>query len=302
MGQGQSSRLYKTLRMQNLYVNSVSSYTYVLRDSGIFIISCRLSKDKIDITLENIAKELLLLFTKMASPEELQKAITMIKSDQYYEMETVDGLSEKYGFHEILWNDPDRWRKHLNQLDHLKIENIIDVAKKHLSPENISLCVMTAPQEHLKNKLENWVKHYKNDIFSLLNYKPNDDDWKKITPKILQKSMPNIKEIKLPLGARMYVYKSSQTPTVSLDLGFEGGGAIVEPDKFVGISELTRRSWPCSTSDYTEDFLKQKLDELASFLSAFSGRHTLGLSLTTLSSSLNQSLVLLESVLKSPLF
>ncbi len=304
MGQGHSSRLYKELRMQNLYVNSVSSYTYVLRDSGVFIISCQLSEDKIDITLESLAKELLSFFTKNPPLKELQKAITMIKSDQYYDMETVDGLSEKYGFYETLWNDPDCWKKHLNQLDQLKIKDIIDVTKKYLSPENMSLCVMTknTPQESLKTKLENWAEHYEKEFFSSLNHKAHNDDLKKVTPKVSQKPLPEIKEIKLPLGARMYVYKSTQTPTVSLDLGFEGGGAIVEPDAFIGISELTRRSWSCGTSEYPEGLLKQKLDELASFLSAFSGRHTLGLSLTTLSSSLDQSLILLKSVLKSPLF
>ena len=159
----------------------------------------------------------------------------------------------------------------------------------------------TISQENLKIKLENWVNHYEKKVFSLLNHKNNTSTLKKPTQKVLQKSVPNIQEIHLPLGARMYFYRSSQTPTVSLDLGFEGTGAIVEPDAFIGISELTRRSWPCGTSEYTESLLKQKLDELASFLSAFSGRHTLGLSLTTLSSSLNQSLILLESVLKSPL-
>ena len=125
IGQGQSSRLYEKLRVQNLYVNSVGSYTYVLRDSGVFIISCELSEDKIDITLESLAKELLSLFTKMPPLKELQKAITMIKSDQYYDMETVDGLSEKYGSYETLWNDPDCWKKHLNQLDQLKLKTLL---------------------------------------------------------------------------------------------------------------------------------------------------------------------------------
>ena len=303
LGQSHSSRLYKKMRIQNLYVNSVSSYTYVLRDSGVFVISCELSKDKIDITLESLAKELLSLFTKKPSLEELQKAIAMIKSDQYYEMETVDGLSERYGFHEALWDDPDYWKKHLDQLNCLKAEDILSVAKKYLSPENMSLCVMTKDinQKTLKFKLENWVKHYEKKIFSLLSHRAISSHIKKKS-NVLQKLTPDIKEAQMPLGARMYFYKSSQTPTVSLDLGFEGSGAIVEPNKLIGICELTRRSWPCGTSDYTESLLKQKLDEQASFLNSFSGRHTLGLSLTTLSSSLSQSLTLLESVLKSPLF
>ena len=299
IGQGHSSRLYRKLRLQNLYVDSVSSYTYVLRDSGIFIISCELSEDKIDITLDNLAKELLSFFTEIPPVKELQKAITMIESDQYYEMETVDGLSEKYGFYEMLWNDPHYWKTYLNQLKHLKVEDLIHVVKKHLSPQNISLCVTTkkTSQEKLKNKLEEWVKHYEKEIF-LPCYKTDTSELKKIP----QKTEPDIKEVALPLGARMYLYKSSQTPTVSLDLGFEGGGNIVEPDALIGISELVRRSWLSGTSNYTESLLKERLDELASFLSAFCGKHTLGLSLVTLSSSLKKSLILLEDVLKSPLF
>ena len=298
MGQGHSSRLYKKLRLQNLYVNSVSSYTYVLRDSGIFVISCELSEDKIDITLDNLAKEISSFFTEKPSVKELQKAITMIESDQYYEMETVDGLSEKYGFYETLWNDPHYWKTYLHQLKHLKVEDLIHVVKKHLSPQNISLCVTTknTSQEKLKNKLEEWIKYYEKEIF-LPCHKAGTSKLKKNTKKI-----PDIKEVTLPLGARMYLYKSFQTPTVSLDLGFEGGGAIVEPDGLIGISELVKRSWLGGTSNYTESLLKEKLDRLASFLNAFCGRHTLGLSLTTLSSSLKESLTLLEDVLKSPLF
>lgn len=311
MGQGQSSRLYSKLRIQNLYVNSVSCYTYTLKDSGLFVVSCYLPEDKVDKTLEEFKKEFLSLLTQHPTLEELQKAITLIESDQYYEMETVDGLSEKYGFYETLWSDPHYWRTYLRKVRSLKVENLIFAAKKHLSPQRLSLCVMTQnPKgQKLQAKLDQWVKQYKNEIFSKLispsmqdlsSQEPRCDKPSTKSYQIKSTEKLDIEEVKLPLGARMYLYKSSQTPTVSLDLGFQGG-LVSEPEKLVGLSELVRRTWLGGTSNYTEILLKSQLDQLASCLNAFSGKNTLGLSLTTLSSSLQKSLVLVEDVFR-PLF
>ena len=318
IGQGQSSRFYNKLRIQNLYVNSVNCYTYVLQDSGLFIVSCYLPEDKIDKTLKILTEEFLSLFTQSPTLEELQKAITLIESDQYYEMETVDGLSEKYGFYEILWSDPHYWKTYLRQVHSLRIEDLIYAAKTHLSPQRLSFCVMTQnPKEQkLQAKLDQWVQQYKNEIFPTLHTsKPQQSQLsqnmsfdhqtiaqsaRSYQTKSTEKSC--VEEVILPQGARMYLYQSSQTPTISLDLGFQPGGLISEPDALTGLSELVRRAWPGGTSQYTETLLKSKLDQLASCLNAFSGKNTLGLSLTTLSSSLQQSLVLLEDILKTPLF
>ena len=105
LGQGDSSRLYRKLRLQNFYVNMVSCYTYALKGESLFVISCELPEKTTDLVLESLLEELISFFIDHPTLAELQKAITIIESEEYYCMETVDGLSEKYGFYETLLGD-----------------------------------------------------------------------------------------------------------------------------------------------------------------------------------------------------
>ncbi len=292
LGQGHSSRLYNQLRIQNLYVNNVSCYTYTLLSSGLFVISCMLPEDKIHPTLDILAKELLSLLTQRVDLKELQKAKTLIESEEYYEMETVDGLSEKYGYYESMYGDPDYSKTYLDKLQSLRSQDLIHAAQAYLSVKDFSLCVMTKDPDKHKTKLEKWFKHYQDHICSKFLAKSNKQ----------QPQKSGVQKVQYTSGVRLYMYPSSQTPTVSLDIGFDGGGLVAVPCGLMGIAELTKRVWPTATKDHTEVSLKSKLDQLASFLHGFTGRNSMGLSLTTLSSSLNETITLLKDVLQRPLF
>lgn len=324
LGQGHSSRLHQVLRLQNFYVHVVSCYTYLLKDGGIFTISCQLPINTINQALDELLHQLLLLFMEHPTLRELQKAITIIESQEYYEMETVDGLSEKYGFYESLFGDPNYVETYLKQIHRLSIQDLVRVTKTYLRPEDLCFCAMTNKKNgrQLEVKLREWIKHYTLgcDIFQLA---PSRQRKTLAQQKSLETSTPNKKttpslptalakkkhiqkhkvdEVIFPSGARLYLYKSNQTPTVSLDLGFSQAGLVVEPQKLLGLCELMRRSWMGGTSAHTEESLKHQLDQLASTVQAFSGKNTMGLSLTTLSASFRKTWALFVDILKNPLF
>lgn len=301
LGQGDSSRFYQHLRLQNLYVNTVSCYTYTLQQECLFVISCELPKETIDSALDGLLEKL--LFMDPPTLEELQKAITMIESEEYYCMETVDGLSEKYGFYETLLGDPHYVETFLRQIKSLTTEDLVRVAKTYLTPQKLALCMMSKKTNtaKLEAKLQEWLKIY-GIGYEILQQAPIPQN---ILPTPYHQKTPQkarIEEVHLDSGARLYLYKSSQTPTVSMDLGFAHTGLLAEPKKLQGLSYLVKRAWPSDTSHYTESALKGELDQLATVLQAFSGKNTLGLHLTTLSSSLRKAFALLKDVLQNPLF
>ena len=190
---------------------------------------------------------------------------------------------------------------YLKQVRSLNIDDLVRVAKTYLIPQKLSLCSMSgnADTTQMESKLQDWLKLYDlgREVFQTAPVP------RAILPTShYQRLLKDpVEEINLS-GARLYLYKTSQTPTVSLDMGFSEAGLMREPLKLEGLSHLVKRAWPCDTAHYTEDILKSRLDQLATFLQAFSGRNTMGLSLTTLSSSLRKVFPMLEDVLQNPLF
>src|SRR5690606_32288603 len=69
-----------------------------------------------------------------------------------------------------------------------------------------------------------------------------------------------------------------------------------------GTTELLSRVWTSGAADLSESQLNARVEALASSLSAFGGRHTVGLSMTTLAPYLKEMTGVLFEVLKNPSF
>ena len=96
-GQGESSRLYQKLRLETACVHSIGASVFTAKNSGFVAISASLNPENLDKTLEKILEELQVLLIAPPTQDEFQKAVTNLKSEQFYSMETVDGLARNMG-------------------------------------------------------------------------------------------------------------------------------------------------------------------------------------------------------------
>ncbi|MCB0394540.1 MAG: insulinase family protein, partial [Bdellovibrionales bacterium] len=305
LGTGESSRLFKAMRLERNLVSSIGSGAFTPKDKGLFYISAQLDSKNLSETLEMIGEEITSVWMNPISEEEISKAKLILESEDFYSMETVGGLARKYGNYEQLLGDVNYFEKYIALLNKVTSAQLTEVARKYLEPKkaNISALVNEEPAE-IQKKLHSWVERL-NDVSELVHREPLTKQKLKIGGERLQfhskTTKSEVKTITLDNGAKIFLYPNFDTPTVSVKMAFLGG-LKVEPDGKGGVLDLLSSTWTTGTDKRSEREINEMFDSSASGVGAFSGRNTVGLSLTTLSPFIDRTLDATFEILKSPSF
>ncbi len=307
LGQGDSARLTQKLRLEKPLVNYVSSSHFSPINAGFFSISLATNRENLEPALDEINKELNRLLQSPPQIDEMEKAIINIASEQFYSLETVDGLARTAGTYEHLFRDFKYFEQYLKMVNNLQPKDILRVARKYLKPQTLNMTLMISEGEDQAQKLlKSWIKKFKTPLvlqksIQMKNQKPKKQlklKWK--TPNVQKITSKNLDRKKMKQGI-LITHLAEDTPVVNLRSAFRGGVRLEDKDK-LGLTELLSRTWATATKSFSEGELYQKLEGMASGLSSFGGRNTIGLNLTTLSSFMDTSLELYGSILMEPLF
>lgn len=302
LGQGDSSRLLKKLRIEKPLVNYIGASTYTPKDQGFFTISASLNPENFELSLELILEELKQALTTAPMLHELEKAVINMESDEFYGLETVEGLARKVGTFDFLFDDYLYSKEFLKQIRELTTKDILSIARKYLKPETMTFTYMTTGEkEQAKKIIQKWTQSYKK-VYE--NSKAEKVIAEKVKPlswgkTLSSKKEVDIKKIKLDSGAQLLVKPSFETPVINLRMATLGG-LRYEPESKSGITELASRVWSNQTKKLSEVDLYQKLDHLASSFSSFGGRNTMGLNLNTLTAFFKPTLEIFFDVLNDP--
>lgn len=304
-GQGDSSRLSRKLRMERPLMNSIGASTFTPKDFGIFTVSGSLNADNLEAGFSTLADELKTLLSQPPSAEELRKAVTNFEGEEFYAMETVDGLARKAGSLQTLMGDHQYFKKFLKQVRSLKPEDILRVARTYLSPKSMTL-VMTTPRNEkaIAKSLRGWIR----------NFEKIHSEAKKIRSKSVRRiALPKTKwsdetkasgdskldRVKLGTGATVLFRPSFATPIVNAKAAFLGGLRIEQAGK-IGITELLSRVWTSGTKELSEAEIQDRIENMAGGLGAFGGRNSAGLTLQTLAPFEKDSIALFDEILVEP--
>lgn len=304
LGQGDSSRLVKDLRINKALTNSIGSWTFTPQDKGLFSISMNLHKETIKDAIEQVGETVFEFLKNGPNAEELQKAITNFSSDQVYSIETVDGVARKAGSLEFFMNDYKYFEKFLKIVTALKPEDILKVGRKYLKLENLNISVMTNEDVNfVKNELRTFLKSYKSNIVSkklttkIVKFKPLKLSFQKSLNKISNKIIKKTRKS----GIVFIGKKNNDIPAISLRIGFHGG-VRGEFDSEIGLSELFSKVWLTTSANFSETELNKTIDEMAAGLSTFSGRNTFGLSADFLKIHQDKMFEIILELLLNPSF
>lgn len=289
LGQGESSRLNQALRMEKTLVNSIGSGMFTGVDEGQFVVSMTLNSSNIKEATQEMFRTVERIRTELVSPLEIQKALTQFASDQYYALETVEGMARRVGSDEFYYKDPEAFQKILKEISKLQPKDLQKLAKKYLDPSKTQMIVMTNSEDKnlekdLKSELKDFEQLSKDVKKSVKAPAVKSKKLEKInvrwSPK--KKSTPTAIEIhKLVGGGELILRPAHDTPVISLKSAFRGGSRV-ETVKNQGLTEWLSRSWVGAYSDVSEIEVHEALEKMASSISAFSGRNTFGLNMTTL--------------------
>lgn len=288
LGQGDTSRLVKKLRLQEPIASSISVFNYNPQDKGLFVVSAHFEKGKMDAVLNGILKEIDYIMNNEPLWEEIKRARVSISSEQFYSVETVDGIANKAGSSEFYMGDSNAHIKHLAAVNAVTPEDVKKVAQKYLKLDQLSVSYLanedkTTSEAKLKQIPALWKK-----TISISKSKTEKIKNKKIkieklilghTSKAIK---PEVEKIVLPSGLKLMMLPTSDIPTVSAKLAFRGGARFETPQT-MGLSEIMAHTFLSGTESKTEEQFLAATDDMAMGLSAFTGKNTFGFSLEYLS-------------------
>lgn len=301
LGQGDSSRLVRRLRIDDPIATSVGCSAFTPRNDGVFMLSMTLEGKDLARALEVAAEEIAQIRDLGPDPEELQKAVTCLASEQIYSMETVDGLSRSYGSMEFYLNDPKAFPKYLRRLEALTPEVIKKICAKYLKSETYVATALSPDEIPAARRQLRGFSRLLGKKTVAPKARPKNKRQKKIRFGSPHPSVqpPELIEKSLAGGGWLLIRKQKETPTVSLRVAF-AGGMHLEPQGMDGLTELYSRTWGGGTQDFSETEMNHKLDAIAAGLGTFSGRNTVGASAEYISKFDSDMWPLLESTLLRP--
>ena len=306
LGQGDSSRLVRRMRMDSSMVNSVGTGSFTPKDQGLFSLSATLNQDKMAEVLENIIDELAKALTQLPTADEIKKSIVNLESEEFYALETVDGIARKAGGLENLMGDYNYFQKYLKQVYALTPEDLVKVARKYLVPSKLNVsCIVKDSEKQIEKTFKEWAKTYKKVFEKSVKTKiPKAAKFKKLAMKLKPvgaSDSPKIEKLKLKSGVTVVFRTNQSTPILSVRAGALGG-LRAEEKSFLGSSDLLSRVWTSGTKDLTEIEIQTKIENMAGGISAFSGRNSVGLNMQTLSPFEGEAIELFSEVLAAPVF
>ncbi|MGZ3742905.1 MAG: M16 family metallopeptidase [Pseudobdellovibrionaceae bacterium] len=304
LGQGDSSRLMHSLRLEKPLTNSIGSYVFTPQDAGVLAISMGLNIENLEEALTKIREHIVEIINFPPSSEEMQKAITNLASEQIYSLETVDGIARKAGTLEFYMGDHEYFKKYLRQVYSLTPADISRVAKKYFKANNLSICVLSkkdiAKAQNICQRFDKELKAALKEKF-VLRSKPTKFKSQRLSLKGTSGPATQVEEISVAPGVVLLLKSQKETPTVSVRAGFLGG-LRAEPEAQSGLTEIFSRVWTAGGKRFNESEINRKIDEMAAGLGAFAGRNSVGLSMDYLSVYEEKMFEVFEDIIKGPLF
>ena len=293
VGGGESSVLIQKLQAEQELVNWITASAYTPADSGLFIVAAALEQEKIQQALE---QSLTLLFQykhTRVTQAELDRARTNLASDFVYRRETVQGQARQLGYFLTVFSDPDYEQRYLKGLAAVTPQDIQRVARHYLSPARLNVVILGKTQEASIPTAE--------DITQLCQ---RFDQPVSKTSAPAQTPATNgsaVTATRLDNGVRLLVKEHHDVPVIAVQ-AVTLGGLLFENEHTAGISNFVAGMLTRGSQQFSRFSLAEAVESLAGGLNGFSGRNSLGLSGSFLTTHANEGIDIFLETLLHPTF
>lgn len=138
LGGGESSRLYRRMIAENPLANSASAFAYTPPDPGLFLTMASFEPEDENKVLAALTEEIAHIRDLPVSAAELARAQANLESDFVYRRQTVQGQARELGYSIVVHNDPDYPDRYVKQVNAVTAADVQRVARKYLTPENLT--------------------------------------------------------------------------------------------------------------------------------------------------------------------
>lgn len=269
LGQGRTSRLYSSLREEKSLVNSIDTWVLEGDFPSLFGISATMAPHNLTKAKEAILYEIEKIKKDGVSQQELIFAKRKIMADVYLQGETIEKRAYSLGANFLDTGNPYFLDDYIKNIEGIKPSKIIDVAKKYLISNNMTVAILSPSQPLKSKKIEVKARAIKKGI--------------------------------LPNGL-IYLISPSQTKGLVSIYALFKGGRLVEHEGKEGISNLVASCLLKGTKNKEKEEIINYLESLGGSISTYGGRNSFGISLSCLSSDINKGLSILKEILEEPAF
>ncbi|MCO4759994.1 MAG: insulinase family protein [Myxococcales bacterium] len=290
LGQGESSRLSRSVRRDLQLANDISASCYTPRYAGVFSLGMLTDAERVEAAFDAGLAELQRALTFGITAEELEKAKNLILAEATYKRETVQGLANSVGYFAVACGDPAAEQRYFDAVAKVTCEDVLRVARAWLTPDHAQVVVLLGKDAEDGPTLPEpaaWLAKVTAAVTQI------DPAVSAGTHGGSEDIVDGIERIELPSGDILLVRADGgDVPVMSLRVAALAG-LRTETAANSGHGRMLAELLTAGTSRRTSEAISQAAESMASDISGFSGRNSIGLTMHSLTRNGDATLDLL---------
>jgi zinc protease len=295
LGSGRGSSLYRALRETGI-VASVSAHNYSPTELGVFSIGADLAPENLAVAVERIAECVARLTLLGPSPDELERARTLLMARWARRLEAMEGKASALAAAEALEHVSFLDREYL-ALQTVEPATVREAALRYLQPDDVS-GVAYLP-DHEGADLTPQLLERSFAITALRESLGHAVERRRIPSSVRATGTWEAQVLHTPLsGVDLLVRRKPGVPLVTL--GLYVPRVDFDPPTKAGLGALTIRSAVRAAGDLDAAGLAFAFERLGGTLSPSAASDWLGFGTTVLAEHLGEAAALLDLVFRTP--
>tara|TARA_B100000902_G_scaffold15531_1_gene18743 strand:+ start:12708 stop:15242 length:2535 start_codon:yes stop_codon:yes gene_type:complete len=271
LGQGRSSRLFRSLKEELGLVHSINAYSYTPSYAGIFAIGAGIDSSNKHVVEQKVFDILNKVKNEGIDEEEIQKAKRIALVSQLESLLTVQGQASDIGSNWSVTRNVDFTKEYIKRISMVATEDVLDVAKRYLIDDTLSVV-------EVGNKKESSSEVFIN---------------RGIKKKIINHSLEN--------GLKVYIEEDHRLPLMSYSTVFKAG---LFADKLSGngMTQLLSRVLLKGTKNFEADQIALKIESLGGSVLPVGGNNSLSINSEFLSNDFEEGVKIVSDITLSSIF
>ena len=319
LGECESSRLIQHLREGEALVDRIDAGAYTPLDRGLFSIGFETDGPRFLPALERVIEETDRLRRERVSEAELERARVNFLASEQFEREGVSGVASKLGSYESMGGGWQRESQSLETLRNATPDDLLRVAKRYLDPCGLTFAALL-PESTDAALDEDAMRAAINRGVAAASATPGrpaeegegaparraavDQDGERTALRFgpLRTTKDGAGErldATLPNGLDIHVLRRPEVPIAAVRLACPGG-LLTESEETSGITRFLSAMWTRGTESYSSAEFARRTEGLAAEIDGFSGRNSIGITLDSLSETLEPAFDLFAEALLAP--
>ena len=286
LGDGKSSRLYKTLVYEKQIARDVSIGSFSQEIAGEFHIQATANPGHTLQEIEtSIEVELEKIRSNPPSENELQRAKNRIETGHIQQLESIGGFggrADQLNFYNVFAGNPDMINSDIDRYLKVDSQDIPNVASSIFTNNKVTLSVM--PEKPMSSSITTIDR----------SIAPSGSKRRKYSPPMPTRN-------KLKNGLNILHIKTTGPPIANLGIVVRAG-AITDPIDQPGLSHITSAMLPEGTTKRSSQQIAQEMEFLGTHLNSSASREHSILSAETMTTKFAETMTILADLVKNASF